>query len=79
MLAKEYWGKGLMPEAAQAAMDEAARLFGVRCFTCNHFVTNAQSRRVIEKCGFEFVSTGMFYSSMLKKTFEDRRYIKLVK
>ena len=79
VLAKEYWGRGLMPEAAQAAMDETARLFGVRCFTCNHFVTNAQSRRVIEKCGFEFVSTGMFYSSLLKKTFEDRRYIKLIK
>ena len=79
VLAKEYWGRGLMPEATQAAIDEAARLFGVKCFTCNHFLTNAQSRRVIEKCGFEFFSTRLFYSSLLKKTFEDRRYIKLIK
>lgn len=79
VLAKEYWGQGLMPEAVQAAMDEAARSCGVEAFTCNHFTTNAQSRRVIEKCGFEFVSTGLFYSSLLKKTFEDKRYIKLIK
>ena len=79
VLAKDYWGRGLMAEAVEAAMDEAVRLFHAECFTCSHFVTNAQSRRVIEKCGFEFVSTGIFYSKLLKQAFDDRRYIRIFK
>ncbi len=78
VLAKDYWGRGLMPEAVEAAMDEAERLVGIQAFTCSHFTTNTQSRRVIEKCGFEFVSTGIYYSKWLKQSFEDRRYIRLV-
>lgn len=79
VLAKAYWGKGLMPEAVDALIADAACRFDIEAFSCCHISGNDQSRRVIEKCGFEFVSAGIFYSALLKKSFEDRRYIRLIR
>ncbi len=78
VLSKAYWGQGLMPEAVMAAMDAAAIRFGIKAFTCCHFTHNTQSRRVIEKCGFTYVSSGVYHSSLLQNSFDDRRYIRLV-
>ena len=54
VLSKEYWGRGLMPEAVTAVMDYCFRVLGYDYLGCAHFVWNDQSRRVIEKCGFQF-------------------------
>ena len=54
-LSRDYWGRGLMPEAVQAAM---AHCFDVLCWDyilCGHFVWNQQSRRVVEKSGFQYL------------------------
>ena len=53
VLGKNYWGKGLMPEAVKAVIDH---LFGVLDFDfllCGYFDFNRQSKRVQEKCGFK--------------------------
>lgn len=53
VLGKNYWGKGLMPEAVKAVIDH---LFGVLDFDfllCGYFDFNGQSKRVQEKCGFK--------------------------
>lgn len=53
VLSKEYWGRGLMPEAVSGICDY---LFNVQDFDfvlCGHFGFNAQSKRVQEKCGFK--------------------------
>ena len=55
VLSKEYWGRGLMPEAVQAVIDYCFRILGYDYLTCAHFVRNGQSRRVIEKAGFTFL------------------------
>jgi RimJ/RimL family protein N-acetyltransferase len=55
-LAKPFWGRGLVTEAA-AAVIKAARACGPRAaITCSHVDDNGASARVIEKLGF--VPTG---------------------
>jgi ribosomal-protein-alanine N-acetyltransferase len=77
VLAKDYWGHGLMPEAVRAVIDYGFETLGLDAFTCGHFVGNSQSRRVIEKCGFTFVKQSEFYSDQLQRSFEDMKYILL--
>ena len=54
VLSKEYWGRGLMPEAVEAAINYCFRVLQMDYLACGHFEWNHQSRRVIEKCGFQF-------------------------
>ena len=55
VLSKEYWGQGLMPEAVQAVVEYCFKELKYEFLTCAHFVRNNQSRRVIEKSGFQFL------------------------
>ena len=54
-LSKDYWGRGLMPEAVRAAVKYLFEGVGVDFIVCGHFTDNDQSRRVQEKCGFRHV------------------------
>lgn len=51
-LVPERWGKGLMTEAAQAALEAARACLGYRRFVSGHFVDNPASARVLAKLGF---------------------------
>ena len=55
VLNKDYWGRGLMPEAVKAVIDYCFRELNFDWLTCGHFVWNDQSRRVVEKCGFRYI------------------------
>lgn len=57
VLAKDYWGRGLMPEAVKAVIACCFDVLSYDYVTCSHFDWNEQSRRVIEKCGFTYFST----------------------
>lgn len=57
VLAKDYWGQGLMPEAVQAVIDYLFETENLDFLICGHFDRNARSRRVIEKCGFRYSRT----------------------
>ena len=52
VLAKAYWGRGLMPEAVEAVKEYCFQMLKYDFLTCGHFVRNDRSRRVIEKAGF---------------------------
>ena len=52
VLSKEYWGRGLMPEAAKAVIDWLFDEEKLDFILAGHFEWNRQSRSVIEKCGF---------------------------
>ena len=54
-LSKDYWGRGLMPEAVIAVIRYCFQELGYDWLTCGHFVWNNQSRRVVEKSGFVYV------------------------
>ena len=54
-LSKVYWGQGLMPEAVKAVIAYCFEELHYDWLTCGHFIWNSQSRRVVEKCGFQYV------------------------
>ena len=53
VLAKPYWGQGLMPEAVKAVIDYLFVDLDLDFLTCGYYDFNAQSKRVQEKCGFK--------------------------
>ena len=57
VLSKDYWGQGLMPEAVKAVMDWLFHEVGLDFIMVGHFDWNGQSRRVVEKCGFQYIKT----------------------
>ena len=77
VLSREYWGRGLMPEAGRAVMAFCFDRCGLEALTCGHFETNLQSKRVIEKCGFSFVKKSTYNAKQLQTTFRNLNYIAL--
>lgn len=55
VLGKDYWGRGLMPEAVSAVMEYCFTVLHYDFLLCGHFIWNDQSRRVVEKSGFQYV------------------------
>ena len=53
VLSKDYWGRGLMPEAVQAVIKYLFEIVALDFIVCGHFVENYQSQRAQEKCGFK--------------------------
>ena len=52
VLSKDYWGQGLSPEAVREVVRYLFEEVRLDAILCGHFLTNVQSRRVQEKCGF---------------------------
>jgi RimJ/RimL family protein N-acetyltransferase len=73
-LGEPHWGKGYATEAAHALTDHAFEKLNLdRLFTrCR--VSNSASRRVIEKCGFQFTGIGML-SSLAAGQFSAEHFI----
>ena len=53
VLSKNYWGKGIMPEAVKAVIDYLFKVLDFDFLTCGYYDFNRQSKRVQEKCGFK--------------------------
>jgi len=60
VLSKDYWGQGLMPEAVSAVIDYLFKQVGLDAILCGHFLSNKQSERVQEKCGFRHYAYGTY-------------------
>lgn len=56
-MSKDYWGQGLMPEAAAYIINFAFTELRARILSCYHYPDNLRSKRVIEKCGFRYEGT----------------------
>lgn len=57
VLAEDYWGTGLMTEAARRVIRFAFEEKGLAVLSVFHYPHNLRSRRVIEKCGFVYEGT----------------------
>lgn len=55
VLSRDYWGRGLMPEAVKAVIGYCFEALSFDYLTCGHFDRNDRSRRVVEKSGFRFL------------------------
>lgn len=74
VLSKDYWGRGLMPEAVKAVIRWLFEDVKLDFIMVGHFARNDRSRRVIEKCGFEYVKTIPF-ETRYGRTEDSREYI----
>lgn len=57
VLSKDYWGRGIMPEAVQAVIQWLFKEAGLDFVLISHYEWNHQSQRVIQKCGGEPIKT----------------------
>ena len=53
VLSKEYWGRGIMPEAVSAVVDYLFNERDLDFLLCGYYNFNSQSKKVQEKCGFK--------------------------
>ena len=74
VLSKEFWGQGLMPEAVSEVIRYLFQDVGLDVIFCAHFLSNARSARVQEKCGFRHYSFGS-YETKFGTTEEDETNI----
>ena len=58
-LAPEVWGKGYATEALSAAIEAGFALTNAIEMLASAHVENAASRRVLDKCGFTHIGTGL--------------------
>ena len=52
---KEYWGKGIMPEAGRLFLREVFQCYAIEKMGAFTYSANKPSIRVMEKLGFDFV------------------------
>ncbi|MBP5236531.1 MAG: GNAT family N-acetyltransferase [Clostridia bacterium] len=74
VLSKDYWGRGLMPEAVKEAVRYLFESVGLDVIFCSRFLSNNQSKRVQEKCGFRHYAFGT-YETKFGTTEEDETNI----
>ncbi len=55
VLSKDYWGQGIVPEAIKTLQDFMFNERKIDFIICKHLLSNIQSARVQEKCGFSFM------------------------
>lgn len=67
VLSKDYWGRGLMPEAVKRVIRWLFEEEKLDVILVGHFDWNRQSQRVIEKCGFQYVKTLPYETQMGKQ------------
>lgn len=53
-IGQEYWGQGLVPEAARLLIHHGFQNLHLTGLWCCHYHGNLQSKRVQEKCGFRY-------------------------
>lgn len=63
VLSKDFWGRGLMPEAVREVVRYLFETVGLDVILCSHFLSNRQSRRVQEKSGFRPYSVGTYQTA----------------
>ena len=59
-LGAPYWGKGYATESMHAVIDYAFTDLGHGALQAGARVTNPASRRVLEKCGFQWTGVGLY-------------------
>jgi RimJ/RimL family protein N-acetyltransferase len=59
-LGAPFWGKGYATEAVRAVVDYAFTEAGHDFLNAGARVTNPASRRVLEKCGFQWTGVGLY-------------------
>lgn len=54
VLSPKYWGNEYVPEAAKAVIKYGFEEMNLELIWCGHYDFNSRSKRVVEKCGFNY-------------------------
>ena len=54
VLNPKYWGRGIVPEAVKVVLEYGFEELNLDLIWCGYFSFNENSKRVIEKCGFNY-------------------------
>jgi putative acetyltransferase len=57
VLSADYWGRGIMTEAVKRVIKYAFEEMNIDLISVFHYPHNIRSKRVIEKCGFQYEVT----------------------
>jgi len=63
-----YWDRGFATEAVRALIDHAFTDLELEALQAGARVTNPASRRVLEKCGFQWTGVGLYRIRALKSS-----------
>jgi RimJ/RimL family protein N-acetyltransferase len=63
-----FWGNGYATEAVRAVIDHAFADLGHEALQAGARVTNPASRRVLEKCGFQWTGVGLYRIRAIKSS-----------
>jgi RimJ/RimL family protein N-acetyltransferase len=63
-----YWGKGFVTEALHAVIDYDFDEFDHAALYAGARVTNPASRRVLEKCGFQWTGVGLYRIASIRSS-----------
>ncbi len=75
VLSKDYWGRGLMPEAVQEVIRYLFEETETEVLFCGHFLWNRRSERVQEKCGFHHYAYSTYETTFGKVEEEEVRIL----
>ena len=67
-LGVQYWGQGYATEALHAVIDYAFTDLEHEALQAGARVTNPASRRVLEKCGFQWTGVGLYRINAIKSS-----------
>jgi RimJ/RimL family protein N-acetyltransferase len=67
-LGVDYWSKGYATEAVHAVIDYAFTDLEHQALQAGSRVTNPASRRVLEKCGFQWTGVGLYRINAIKSS-----------
>ncbi len=70
-----HWGRGYATEATQALIDHVFADERTRILWCANRASSTRSRRVVEKCGFQYRGTGMVRSPSLNGAVPVERFV----
>lgn len=74
-LGDAFWGRGLATEAAQGIIDHAFTTQDIERIVGRCRTSNRGSRRVLEKCGFQYAGSGMCNCTALNSSFASDDFI----
>ena len=75
-LRKDYWGRGLVPEAINALIDHVRKQREVKSIVGQFADENVKSKRVMEKLGMQFLKDSEYTKLDGSATFKAKVYIK---
>jgi len=67
-LGVKFWNRGLGTEAVRALIDFAFTELGHDSLSAGARVTNPASRRILEKCGFQWTGVGLYRINAIKSS-----------